>query len=99
MSESLEEIFGRSSILKVLDVLMSHPSMDYSKKEIAGAAGIAESSVHRNWKDIEKLDAVKETRKFGKTQLYRLNQESGIVKNLYRIEEELKEDKEAKVQM
>ena len=41
------KLFNGTASLKVLDVLMTHPSMDYSKKELAEAAGVAESTVHR----------------------------------------------------
>ena len=94
MSEDvpLEQAFGESAVLKVLDVLMSHPSMDYSKKELAEAAGIVESTVHRSWDKIERMDAVKESRRYGKTQLYKLNQDSDIVKQLFKLDQELRDN-------
>lgn len=93
MSEEipLEQALGESAALKILDVLMSHPSMDYSKKELAEAAGIAESTVHRTWDKIQRMNAVKESRKYGKTQLYKLNQDSGIVKQLFKLDQELRD--------
>ncbi len=90
----LEKVFGESAVLKVLDVLMEHPSMDYSKKDLAETAGIAESTVHRSWDKIEEIDAVEETRKYGKTQLYRLNQDSEIVKQLYKLDQQIRQDTE-----
>ena len=97
MSEGipLEQAFGESAALKILDVLMSHPSMDYSKKELAEAAGIAESTVHRSWNKIERMNAVKESRKYGKTQLYKLNQDSDIVKQLFKLDQELRNNDHA----
>jgi DNA-binding transcriptional ArsR family regulator len=92
----LENIFGGSAALKILDVLMKHPSMDYSKKELAEAAEVAESTVHRSWDKIEDMEAVKESRKYGKTQLYKLNQESEIVKQLFKLDQELREDDEVR---
>ena len=92
----LESIFGESAALKILDVLMKHPSMDYSKKELAEAAEVAESTVHRSWDKIESMDAVKESRKYGKTQLYKLNQDSEIVKQLFKLDQELREDEEVR---
>lgn len=92
MSEQapLEQVLGESAALKILDVLMSHPSMDYSKKELAEAAGIAESTVHRTWDKIEKLGAAKESRKYGKTQLYKLNQNSSMIQQLFKLDQELR---------
>jgi DNA-binding transcriptional ArsR family regulator len=94
MSEEtqLEKIFGASGILKILDVLMNHPSMDYSKKELGEAAGVAESTVHRSWERIEEMNAVTESRKYGKTQLYKLNQSSEIVKQLFKLDQKLREN-------
>ncbi|MFB6209375.1 MAG: winged helix-turn-helix domain-containing protein [Candidatus Nanohaloarchaea archaeon] len=92
----LEKIFGESAALKILDILMKHPSMDYSKKELAEVTGIAESTVHRNWDKIEEMDAVEKTRKYGKTQLYRLNQDSEVVKQLFKLDQELRDREEVK---
>jgi len=86
----LEQVFGKSSVLKILNVLMDHPSMDYSKKDLAEAAGIAESTVHRSWEKIERIDAVEKSRKYGKTQLYKLNQDSGTVKQLFKLDQQLR---------
>lgn len=88
----LEKVFGESAVLKVLDVLMEHPSMDYSKKELAETAGIAESTVHRSWDKIEELNAIQESRKYGKTQLYKLNQDSEIIKQIYKLDQQLRKE-------
>lgn len=90
----LERVFGESAVLKILDVLMEHPSMDYSKKDLAETAEVAESTVHRSWDKIEEMDAVEETRKYGKTRLYRLNQESEVIKQLYKLDQQLRESNE-----
>lgn len=97
MSEEtqLEKIFGESGVLKILDVLMTHPSMDYSKKELGDAAGVAESTVHRSWDKIKEMRAVTESRKYGKTQLYKLNQDSEIVKQLFRLDQQLREESDS----
>jgi DNA-binding IclR family transcriptional regulator len=89
----LEQAFGESAVLKILDVLMEHPSMDYSKKDLADAAEVSESTVHRCWSRIQELDATEKTRKYGGTQLYKLNQGSEIVKQLYRLDQELRDQK------
>lgn len=88
----LETVFGESAVLKILDVLMEHPSMDYSKKELSEVAGIAESTVHRSWDRVEKMNATEESRKYGKTQLYKLNQDSDIIRQLYKLDQQLREE-------
>lgn len=97
MSEKipLETVFGESGVLKILDVLMEHPSMDYSKRELAEAAGIAESTVHRSWDKIEEMKSVQKSRKYGKTQLYKLNQDSEIIKQLYKLDQQLRKETES----
>ncbi|MBC5792430.1 MAG: winged helix-turn-helix transcriptional regulator [Nanohaloarchaea archaeon] len=90
---ALGKLFGESTVLKILDILMKHPSMDYSKKELAEASGIAESTVHRRWDKIEEINAVKESRKYGKTQLYKLNQDSEVIKQLYKLDQKLRNQK------
>ena len=90
----LEQLLGESAVLKILDVLMTHPSMDYSKKELAESAGVAESTVHRSWDRIQKMNAVKESRKYGKTQLYKLNQESEIVEQLFKLDQKIRAEEE-----
>jgi DNA-binding IclR family transcriptional regulator len=88
----LEKVFGESAVLKILDVLMEHPSMDYSKKELAETAGIAESTVHRSWDKIQEMKAVQESRKYGKTQLYKLDQSSGVIEKLYKLDQQLRKE-------
>lgn len=85
----LERYFGKSAVLKIIDTLLHHPSLDYSKKELAEAAGISESTLHRHWNQIQALEIVEKTRKYGKTQLYSLNTDASTVKELFRLEQEL----------
>lgn len=84
---ALEKVFGESSVVKILDVMMNHPTMDYSKLDLAEAAGVAESTVHRNWETIEELDAVEVSRAYGRAKLYRLNTDSEAVELLYRLDQ------------
>lgn len=91
----LERYIGRSAFLKVLDVLMKHPSTDYSKKEIAEAAGMSESTLHRNWEQLEELGVVEQTRKYGKAQLYKLNQDSSVTQKLFELDQEVRKREES----
>ncbi|MFB6158645.1 MAG: hypothetical protein ABEJ95_03190 [Candidatus Nanohalobium sp.] len=95
MSEEslLEKLFGESAVLKVLDVLMDYPTMDYSKRDLAEVTGISESAVHENWEILEEIGAVEESREHEGTQLYRLNQDSEVVEHLFKIDQRLRNQK------
>lgn len=87
----LLSVFGTKAVLKIADVLLTHPSADYSKKELAEAAGISEASVHRNWEAIEKAGLVRKTRSFGNTDLYAMEQDSKVMRKLFELDQELRD--------
>ncbi|MDY6774171.1 MAG: hypothetical protein SVS85_03125 [Candidatus Nanohaloarchaea archaeon] len=87
----LEKVFGSSAFFRVVDVLLTHPSADYSRKELAEAANVAEKTLYQNWETFEELDIVEETRKYGKSQLYRLNPDSEVARLIFELDEELRD--------
>ena len=76
------EFFGNYPIIKVIDFLLENRGFDYSKSEIAENAGIGIATLHQLWDRLEKFGIVKETRKYGNTRLYMLNEESEFVRML-----------------
>ncbi|MDY6788384.1 MAG: winged helix-turn-helix domain-containing protein [Candidatus Nanohaloarchaea archaeon] len=98
MSEknSLEEKTGLAnlmddSIAEIVDFLLENPVLDYSKKDIAKGAGVSRSTLHRKWKILEQLNIVRPTRKYQKTQLYKLDENSELVNDLGRLKRDLEE--------
>jgi len=87
----LEKVFGSTPTVKVLDVLLDHPNLDYSKKELAEAAGMSEPTLYKIWPRLEELELITETRKYGNAQLYKLNTESEIVEDIVRFEQSVLE--------
>ncbi|MFB6294717.1 MAG: winged helix-turn-helix domain-containing protein [Candidatus Nanohaloarchaea archaeon] len=87
----LAKIFGDTPMVSVLDVLLDHPEMDYSKKELAEAAGISEPTLYRVWPRLEELGIVTETRKYGNAQLYTLDTGSDLVEDIIRFEQSVLE--------
>jgi DNA-binding transcriptional ArsR family regulator len=77
-----------STVESVLDVLLDHPNVGYSKKDLAEAAGISRSALYDNWSILEENKLVVEKKKYGGTTLYRLNPDSEIVNYLGRIIDE-----------
>lgn len=89
MDEPLVNIFGNPKVVEIADVLMDHPSADYSKKELAEITGVSEATIHRNWEAVERAGIVRETRKYGNTTLYALDQDSDVVRALYQLDQAL----------
>ncbi|KXB07243.1 hypothetical protein AKJ51_01730 [candidate division MSBL1 archaeon SCGC-AAA382A20] len=90
----IREIFGNSPKVKVLDTLIENPKLDYSKKELAEAAGISKSTLYKLWDELEEEGIVVETRKIGNATLFKLNEDSKIVRELVRFEKRLLRSKE-----
>ena len=83
------EFVGDSSLARILDVFIDELDMDVSKKDIAERTEMSRTTVFKYWPELEKLNVVTETRRFGKTKLYTLNRESPIVQKLLALESEL----------
>lgn len=81
---------------KILDVLLDHPNVGYSKKELAEAAGISRSALYNAWNALENYGIVIEKKKYGGTTLYRLNPDSEIVNHLGKLIDEREERKTVK---
>ena len=84
------------TVEKILNVLLDHPNVGYSKKELAEAAGISRSALYNAWDTLEKNEIVIEKKKYGGTTLYRLNPNSEIVNHLGKLIDEKKEKKKVK---
>lgn len=87
----LIEYFGNNPIIKVIDFFVDNRLFDFSKKQVAEGAGIGKVTLFKHWNKIETLGLVKMTRQFGKTKLYKLNEENPIVKKLIELELALSE--------
>ena len=77
-------------LFKIVDLLIDNKGMDYTKSDIAKGAEISKASLFNYWKELEKQEIVKVTRKFGKTRLYTLNTESVITKKILDLERKIK---------
>lgn len=82
----LIELFGKTPELRVIDFLLDNNIFDYTKTEIAKGARITRPTLYRFWDKLEKAGLVKKTRKINRTQLYKINLESPIIKRIMEIE-------------
>lgn len=73
------------TVEKIMDVLLDHPNVGYSKKDLAEAAGISRSALYNHWDLLVENEIVVEKKKYGGTTLYRLNSNSELVNHLGRI--------------
>ncbi len=85
----LADIFDSAEIVRVIDFLLDDPEGEYSKTDIARGATISRPTLYRRWSKIRKLGLLSPARRFGATQLYRLNTDSQLVKSLLKFDNEL----------
>lgn len=89
----LIKIFGDSPFIKIVDTLMDHPNLTYTKKELAEVNEISRSTLYRIWPRIKRLNIVERVKKVGNIKLYKLNFDSKVVKGLYKLEKEVRGEK------
>lgn len=82
----LIEYFGDTPILRIIDFLLENRLFDYSKKQIIDETGLAKATFYKYWDKILELGIVKVTRSFGKTKLYKINDQHPVVKELKGLE-------------
>lgn len=82
----LIKYIGDTPKLRVIDFLIDNIPFDYSKKEIIEGAGISKTTFFKIWKDFVKYNILIPTRKYGKTQLFTINRENTLVKQMLSLE-------------
>jgi len=87
----LTEIFGAYPQVKVIDLLLTHQNIEYTKEEIAECAGISRDVLDTFWAQLEKYRIIKPTRKTRNAQLYTTNMDSEAMLALKRFQYELAE--------
>lgn len=85
----LLKLLGKTAKLRILDFLIDNPLHDFSKKEIIEETKMSKPTFYKYWPDIEEKNLVEESRKYGKTVLYKLNTENPTVKKLIELDEQI----------
>lgn len=83
------ELFGKTPKVKILASLVNDDQRDLSIQEIAEMAGLHRTTTSDHLDDLEQLNVVVQTRKIGRNQMYQINQESPISKDLKQLEIDL----------
>jgi Fe2+ or Zn2+ uptake regulation protein len=87
----LREIMGDYPQVKVIEILITHPWSEYTKKDLAEASGISRRTLYNLLNKLETFQIIKPTRKIGSAQLYTLNQESKTTRAIMAFQKELVE--------
>ncbi|EKQ50776.1 MAG: hypothetical protein B655_2291 [Methanobacterium sp. Maddingley MBC34] len=87
----LSEIMGDYPRVRVIEILITHPWSEYTKKDLSEASGISRRTLYTLLDELETYQIIKPTRKIGSAQLYTLNQESKTTHALMTFQKELAE--------
>ena len=82
----LLEYLGDTPLLRMIDFLLENRLFDYSKKQIIDETGLAKATFYKYWGRLLELGIVKATRSFGKTKLYKINEQNPIVREIKNLE-------------
>jgi hypothetical protein len=82
----LTEYFGDTPIIRIMDFLLENRLFDYSKKQIIDETGLAKATFYKYWDRIVDIGIVKATRAFGKTRLYKINEQNPVVQQIKKLE-------------
>lgn len=85
----LLQLLGAMPLFKIIDFMIDNKGMDSTKTDIPRGAGISRASLFNYWKELEKYDIVRVTRKFGKSKLYTLNMDSVVTQRILDLEKVL----------
>ncbi|MFB6245868.1 MAG: winged helix-turn-helix domain-containing protein [Candidatus Nanohaloarchaea archaeon] len=73
------------NIEKMLEVLLDHPNVGYTKNDIVDKAGISRSDLRKSWDILEENGIVVEKGSYGGKTLYRLNPDSDLVNHIGKV--------------
>ena len=85
----LIKTLGNSPKLRIIDFFLDNPLFDFTKKEVIDALGMSKQTFYKYFKDLEKYEIVKVSRKIGRAKLYKLNLEHPLVEMLREYEKRI----------
>ena len=85
------QYLGDNPKIRVLDFLMDNFALDFSLPQIAEGSNVAYTTLIELLPGLLKQKIVMETRKIGKSKLYKLNLDNPIAKALFAIDIKLSE--------
>lgn len=79
------DIFGDSSVARILDHLAKYQNRDYSLTELARDCSVSYRTIQRIFPILLQKEFVKMTRRIGKANMYSINLENNTMKELHKI--------------
>jgi len=79
------DVFGDSSVARILDHLAKYETRDFSMTELARDCDMSYRTLQRVFPILVQKELVKETRRIGKATMYALNLQNETVKELHRV--------------
>ena len=79
------DVFGDSSVARILDHLAKYETRDFSMTELARDCDMSYRTLQRVFPLLVQKELVKETRRIGKATMYTLNLQNETVKELHRV--------------
>ncbi|MBI2543592.1 MAG: hypothetical protein HYW24_05415 [Candidatus Aenigmarchaeota archaeon] len=81
----LVEFLGNNPTIRIIDFFLDNRT-DYSKNEIIKGTCMSKTTFYKVWEKLEKFKVVTPTRRYGKAQLYKINEQNELIKKLISIE-------------
>lgn len=83
------EFFGDYPFIRVLDFFLEYDTFDYSKKDICRNADVSWNTLESFWNQLEEMSIIIHTRKVGKAEMYKINSQNVLVKQLLELDRKL----------
>ncbi|HEY7572817.1 MAG TPA: winged helix-turn-helix domain-containing protein [Nitrososphaeraceae archaeon] len=75
----LTRLFSSKAVAQILDFFLDHKEFDYSANEISQKTGLSFRTVFREIPDLERIQVIYNSRRIGKTNMYKLNADFNAV--------------------
>ncbi|MGA9842528.1 MAG: HTH domain-containing protein [Nitrososphaeraceae archaeon] len=69
----LVRLFSSRAVAQILDFFLDHKEFDYSASEISQKTGLSFRTIFREIPDLERIQLIYNSRRIGKTNMYKLN--------------------------
>lgn len=83
------EIFGSSPQARILDFFGDHPRYDYNISDLAEYSKVSRPTLYKILPKLIRMGMLIETRKIGKSSMYKLNLDNEIVKKMLKFDLEI----------
>lgn len=76
------EVLGSTPLIKTIDFLLTFDGFDYSKNQVAKEVEVSRMTMDKIWERLIKFKIIAKTRIVGRAEMYKLNKDNPLVKEL-----------------